>query len=130
MQSLVCSLVLALLALWPAPIVSAAQEISIRPGSGREMDTFMVRGYGLPAGVAVDVRLFSPEERVYRLTGVGGLIVGPDGKPRDIRVARSLGLGLDEKAIQAVNQWKFEPALKDGRPVAVQIAVEVQFRLY
>jgi len=79
-QSLVCSLVLALLALWPAPIVSAAQEISIRPGSGREMDTFMVRGYGLPAGVAVDVRLFSPEERVYRLTGVGGLIVGPDGE--------------------------------------------------
>ena len=58
------------------------------------------------------------------------LIVGPDGKPRDLKVSRSLGLGLDEKAIQAVNQWKFEPALKDGKPVAVAINVEVQFRLY
>ena len=57
-------------------------------------------------------------------------IVGPDGKPRDIKLSRSLGLGLDEKAIQAVNQWKFEPALKDGKPVAVAINVEVQFRLY
>jgi protein TonB len=56
--------------------------------------------------------------------------VGPDGKPRDIHVSRTLGLGLDEKAIEAVNQWKFEPALKDGKPVAVAINVEVQFRLY
>jgi TonB family protein len=58
------------------------------------------------------------------------LIVGPDGKTRDIKVLRSLGLGLDEKAIEAVSTWKFEPAQKDGRPVAVAINVEVQFRLY
>ena len=36
-------------------------------------------------------------------------------------------MGLDEKAIAAVSQWKFEPALKDGRPVPVQINVEVKF---
>jgi TonB family protein len=41
-----------------------------------------------------------------------------------------LGLGLDEKAIEAVRQWRFQPALKDGRPVDVQITVEVQFHLY
>ncbi len=58
------------------------------------------------------------------------LIVGPDGRPRDIHIARSLGLGLDEKAIEAVKQWKFEPAMKDGKPVAVEISVEVDFRLY
>jgi TonB family protein len=46
------------------------------------------------------------------------------------KVARSLGMGLDQKAIEAVRQWKFEPAMKDGRPVAVQINVEVNFRLY
>jgi len=66
----------------------------------------------------------------YQGTCVLWLVVGPDGRPRDIRVARSLGLGLDEKAIEAVKTWKFEPAKKDGTPVAVQINVEVNFRLY
>src|SRR5438309_860395 len=75
---------------------------------------------------------YSEEARKAKYQGVCvlSLIVGPDGKPRDLKVSRSLGLGLDEKAIQAVNQWKFEPALKDGKPVAVAINVEVQFRLY
>jgi protein TonB len=66
----------------------------------------------------------------YQGTCVLWLIVGPDGKPRDIKVARALGMGLDQKAIEAVRNWKFEPALKDGKPVAVQINVEVNFRLY
>ena len=57
-------------------------------------------------------------------------LVAADGRPRDIRVARSLGMGLDEKAIEAVRTWRFEPARKDGNPVAVQINVEVSFRLY
>jgi TonB family protein len=57
-------------------------------------------------------------------------IIGPDGRPRNLRVARSLGMGLDEKAAEAVSRWRFEPALKDGRPVAVQISIEVVFRLY
>jgi TonB family protein len=39
-------------------------------------------------------------------------------------------MGLDQKAVEAVRKWKFEPAMKDGKPVAVQISVEVNFRLY
>jgi TonB family protein len=58
------------------------------------------------------------------------LIVGADGRPRDIKVARAIGMGLDEKAIEAVRAWRFEPARKDGQPVAVQINVEVEFRLF
>jgi TonB family protein len=58
------------------------------------------------------------------------MVVAADGRPRDIRVARSLGMGLDEKALEAVRTWRFEPARKDGHPVAVQISVEVIFRLY
>jgi periplasmic protein TonB len=58
------------------------------------------------------------------------MVVGTDGRPRNIRVQRSLGLGLDEKAVEAVKTWRFEPARKDGQPVAVQINVEVLFRLY
>jgi periplasmic protein TonB len=57
------------------------------------------------------------------------LIVGADGKPRDIRVIRPLGMGLDEKAVAAVSQWTFAPATKDGTPVPVQISVQVSFKL-
>jgi len=63
-------------------------------------------------------------------TCILAMIVGPDGKPHDIRVQRGIGMGLDQKAIEAVQQWRFDPATKDGRPVAVQISVEVSFRLY
>lgn len=58
------------------------------------------------------------------------VVVGPDGTPHDVRVGRSLGMGLDEKAIEAVRKWRFEPAMKHGHPVAVQVNVEVSFRLY
>ena len=54
---------------------------------------------------------------------------GPDGTPRNISVRRALGLGLDEKAIEAVKQWKFRPGTKDGDPVTVQASIEVNFRL-
>lgn len=57
-------------------------------------------------------------------------LCGTDGKPHDVRVARALGYGLDEKAVQAVKVWRFEPAMKDGQPVAAQINVTVSFRLW
>jgi len=66
----------------------------------------------------------------YQGTVVLWLVVDPGGRPRDVKVARSLGMGLDQKAIEAVRKWTFEPAMKDGKPVAVQINVEVNFRLY
>ena len=49
---------------------------------------------------------------------------------RDIRVLRSLGFGLDEKAIEAVKKWKFRPGSKNGQAVAVQATIEVNFRLF
>jgi periplasmic protein TonB len=58
------------------------------------------------------------------------VVIGADGKPREMRVQRSLGMGLDQKAIEAVRRWKFEPAQKDGVPVAVQVHIEVNFRLF
>jgi TonB family protein len=63
-------------------------------------------------------------------TSVLQLVVGPDGRPYNIRVTKPLGKGLDEKAIEAVSQWTFVPATKGGKPVAVLINVEVQFHLY
>ena len=54
--------------------------------------------------------------------------IGTDGAPRNIRVVRSLGLGLDEQAVEAVSQWKFKPGTRDGVPVTVAATIEVNFR--
>jgi len=66
----------------------------------------------------------------YQGTVVLWVVVGADGRPHEISVRRSLGMGLDEKAVEAVRRWKFDPAKKDGQAVAVQISIEVNFRLY
>ncbi|MGC2182716.1 MAG: energy transducer TonB [Terriglobales bacterium] len=58
------------------------------------------------------------------------LVVGADGLPHNIGVQRSLGMGLDEKAIAAVSTWRFQPATLNGQPVAVEVNVQVSFRLY
>ena len=75
---------------------------------------------------------YSEEARKAKVQGVVvlAIVVGRDGRAHDPRVARSLGMGLDEKAMEAVKSWKFEPALKDGHPVAVLVNVEVNFRLF
>jgi TonB family protein len=56
--------------------------------------------------------------------------VDPQGSFRDLCVAQAGGAGLDEKAMEAVKTWKFEPAAQRGEPVAVRVNVEVSFRLY
>jgi TonB family protein len=75
---------------------------------------------------------YSEEARKAKYQGSVMLwaIIDAEGHPRNLRIARSLGMGLDEKATEAVSKWRFAPALKDGRPVAVQISIEVVFRLY
>lgn len=75
---------------------------------------------------------FSDEARKAKAQGMVllVLVVGKDGRTHDIRVGQSLGMGLDEKAIEAVNRWRFRPATLNGQPVATQIAVQVDFHLY
>jgi protein TonB len=58
------------------------------------------------------------------------LVVDPQGRPHNLRIQRSLGMGLDEKAVAAVSTWRFQPGSLHGQPVAVEINVEVSFRLY
>jgi len=55
--------------------------------------------------------------------------IDPAGTPTNIKVQRGLGLGLNEKAVEAVKQWKFRPGQKDGTAVSVQTNIEVIFRL-
>jgi TonB family protein len=56
-------------------------------------------------------------------------IVDENGNPMDVRVVRPMGAGLDDRAVEAVQSWRFSPATKAGTPVKVQINVEVNFRL-
>lgn len=89
-------------------------------------------GISAPQPITTPDPDYTEEARKAKTQGtcILGMIVDAEGHPRDIRVVRGLGSGLDAKAIEAVKQWRFQPALKDGRPVNVQISVEVAFRLY
>jgi TonB family protein len=74
---------------------------------------------------------YSEEARRAKYSGTVSLsvVVDEQGIPRDIKVVRPLGLGLDERAIQAVARWRFRPGTKNGHPVKVRATVEVSFRL-
>jgi protein TonB len=58
------------------------------------------------------------------------IVVDKEGKAKDFQVLKPAGLGLDEKAIQAVQNWKFKPAEKNSEPGAARLTVKVSFRLY
>jgi periplasmic protein TonB len=76
---------------------------------------------------------FSDEARRAKYQGICliSIIVDTNGNPQSPHVVRPLGMGLDEKALEAVKQFRFKPAMKDGKtPVPVMITVEVNFRLY
>jgi TonB family protein len=58
------------------------------------------------------------------------LIVDSRGNPQDVHVVKHLGMGLDQKAVEAVEQYRFSPAMYQGHPVAVQMVIQVNFHLY
>ena len=74
---------------------------------------------------------YAPEARQARLQGTAVLRaeIGPDGSVRQVRVLQALGMGLDEKAVEAVRRWRFRPGLKKSQPVTAWAVVEVRFRL-
>lgn len=87
-------------------------------------------GVSAPAVLVKVEPEFSEEARKARFEGAVMLYLEVDetGKAKNLRVTRPLGLGLDEKAIEAVSQWKFRPGYKDGKAVTVAATVEVNFR--
>jgi len=89
-------------------------------------------GISAPTAISAPDPDYTEEARRAKKQGTCELylIVDSTGHPRDIKVMRGLGFGLDAKAVEAVKQWRFQPALKDGRPVDVQISVQVDFHLY
>ena len=93
--------------------------------------------YGAGNGVSMPVVVvkvdpeYSEDARKAKYSGTVQLsvVVDKDGRPQDIRVLRSLGMGLDEKAIEAVAKWRFKPGMRDGHPVNVRAQIDVNFRL-
>lgn len=112
-------------------------------GSGGGVGSGSGGGYGggimsVGGGVAAPELLhsvrpeFTDEARQAKLEGVVSiqLIVDAYGNPENIQIIRHLGMGLDRKAIEAVQQYKFKPAMYQGRPVPVRLKVDVEFHLY
>jgi periplasmic protein TonB len=86
---------------------------------------------------------FTDQARRKKLggTAIVSMLVDGEGNPRDVRVARSIAdtvppklrsvaIGLDEKAVEAVRQYTFRPATFHGKPVPVEVKVEVDFKIY
>ena len=114
----------------------------VGPGGGGGYGPGSDGGFGGGAfrvgnGVTAPVVLYKKEPEYseearkakYQGTVVLYIEVDPSGRAVNPKVVRSLGLGLDEKALEAVRQWKFKPGYKDGRPVTVAATIEVNFRL-
>ena len=76
--------------------------------------------------------VFSEAARAMKISGnvLVYLQVDTDGKPMHLHIVRPVGLGLDEKAIEAVNGYVFRPARRDGNPIAVEMQVDVNFQVY
>jgi protein TonB len=108
------------------------------PGLGPGRDGGMSgEVYNAGGGVSAPTVLFqvdpeySEAARKAKYSGVVILSIQVDqtGRARNLQVLKGIGLGLDEKAIEAVKQWRFKPGQKNGKPVIVRAQIEVNFRL-
>jgi len=120
------------------PPKDALTELPPAPGTPA-WNTAMHNLYHVGGGVTPPVLIhqvdpqFTPEARKAKYQGICmvSIIVDMNGIPQSPHVVRPLGMGLDEKAIEAIKQFRFKPALKDGKtPVPVMITVQVNFRFY
>lgn len=102
------------------------------PGAGDGIYMPGVGGVSQPIPIFTPEAEFSDEARRQKYEGVCmiSVIIDAQGNPQSPRVVRALGMGLDEKALEAVRMYRFKPGKKDGKPVAVRISVMVNFRLF
>jgi protein TonB len=107
----------------------------VGPGSGGNVGGGVYRiggGVRAPVVIAQVDPEFSEEARKQKFSGnvLVDLIVDELGNPTHVHVARGVGLGLDEKAVDAVRQYRFKPATRDGKPVKVELSIEVRFEIF
>jgi protein TonB len=115
--------------------IGAGYGAGVGPGTGGNIGGGLRRiggGVSAPEVLFAPSPEFSEEARKAKVSGnvLVYLQVDEQGRPTHIRVLKGIGMGLDEKAIEAVRQYRFKPAMEDGRPVTVEMNVEVNFNIY
>jgi len=115
--------------------IGSGNGSGLGPGSGGNFGGGLRRiggGVSSPILVTQVEPEFSEEARKAKFQGLVTvtLVVDSNGDPKNVRVLRGVGMGLDEKAVEAVRQYKFKPAMENGKPVAVQLNVEVNFQIF
>jgi TonB family protein len=115
---------------WKLYYEAAAAKTDYRP-----KDPTVLRQSGVDEKAKLTSK-FEPESNDFAQdAGVAGMclyhtVIDSDGRPSEIAVARPIGFGLDEKAVEAIRKASFQPAMKDGKPVPVLLDLVVQFRIY
>lgn len=125
------SLSLAALALGGVLFAQSAPDKSADNAARRSAEPVyrVGKGVSLPRPIYTPSPEISPEakEAKYQATVIVMAIVSGGGDVTDAKAVNPAGMGLDERAVEAVRRWKFEPATKDGKPVAVKVNLEVEF---
>ena len=103
-------------------------------GPGTDGMVYLPGSVGVTAPIPINTpeAEFSDEARQQKYQGICivALIVDTHGNPQNIHVVQRLGMGLDEKAMEAIRKYRFRPAMKDGKPVLAALTIEVDFRLF
>jgi protein TonB len=114
--------------------IGSGNGSGIGPGSGGNEGGGIFHiggGVSMPVVIYQPEPEFSEEARKAKFSGnvLVYLVIEPDGTPSHVRVARGVGMGLDQKAVEAVRKYRFKPAMKDGKPVRADLYVEVNFQI-
>jgi TonB family protein len=117
---------------------AAALSFDVTPQDGAAAGTAPEKIYHVGNGVTPPALTYSVDaeftqkakEAKYQGVSVVQCVVDTHGMPQHVHTVRKLKMGLDEKAIEAVRQYRFKPGTLDGKPVSVAITIEVNFHLY
>ena len=119
------------LVVWLGRTQLRSQDSSTGEKSNGEFVYAIGHGVKPPRRISGSEPEYDDKSRKEKASGtvVLSLIVNKDGRATGIKIVKSLTSRLDEQAIKAVSTWRFEPATKDGEPVAVRIMVEASFNV-
>jgi protein TonB len=115
--------------------IGSGNGSGLGPGSGGNTGGGIMHvggGVSAPVPIYEVTPEFSEEARKAKFQGVVtvNLVVNQRGLPENVHILRGVGMGLDDKAIEAVKQYRFKPAMMGGKPVAVEVNVEVNFQIF